>query len=272
MSIPTPAELDAIVAQRIEASVTAGEHRSGGGLAGMARLLGKWRQAHMDRAIFAQTGGVVMTGPFAGLQFVARSTEGCHAPKLIGCYESELHPIIETIAATPYQTVLNIGCAEGYYAVGLARRMPNTRAIARDTDERAQASVRAVAARNGVSDRVETGGLFTPADFAAHAGTRTLVVCDIEGAEEELLNIGAAPALAGFDMLVEAHDCFRPGVSDRLAARFAATHHIERIQPKPEARSLPPAFDGLGDLERLMLVWEWRTGPTPWLWMTARRD
>ena len=24
----------------------------------------------------------------------------------------------------PYEVVLNVGCAEGYYAVGLARRMP----------------------------------------------------------------------------------------------------------------------------------------------------
>lgn len=272
MSIPLPSELDAIVAGRIEASVRAGEHRSGAGLAGMAHLLGKWRQAHFDRLIYARTGGVVMTGPFAGLKFVPRSTEGCHAPKLIGCYESELHPFVETIVATPYETVLNIGCAEGYYAVGLARRMPHTRAVARGTDERAQASVRTVAALNGVENRIETGGLFTTADFAALDGTRTLVVCDIEGAEDELLDPVAAPALAGFDLLVEAHDCFRPGVSARLAERFAPTHEVMLIRPRPEMRCLPPGFEALGDLERLMLVWEWRSGPTPWLWMTARRD
>jgi hypothetical protein len=26
----------------------------------------------------------------------------------------------------------------------------------------------------------------------------------------------------------------------------------------------------LSDLDRLLALWEWRSGPTPWLWMEAQ--
>jgi SAM-dependent methyltransferase len=212
----------------------------------------------------------VMSGPFAGMAFARHSTHGCHAPKLIGCYEAELHTVMAEIVATPYRDILNIGCAEGYYAVGLARLMAEVRVVARDLNPAAQAVTRDVAARNGVGDRVSVGGLFACADFAAYGEGRTLVLCDIEGAEDELLDPVAAPGLVRFDLLVEAHDAAKPGLSARLADRFAATHDIQRIGPEPLNRHVPDVFATLGDLEQMMLVWEWRTGPTPWLWMKAR--
>jgi trans-aconitate methyltransferase len=49
---------------------------------------------------------------------------------LLGCYEQPLQPFIEQAIEAQYSTILNIGCAEGYYAVGMARRMPQTRVMA----------------------------------------------------------------------------------------------------------------------------------------------
>jgi len=40
--------------------------------------------------------------------------------KLLGFYEQPLQPYIEQVIQTGYPTIINIGCAEGYYAVGLA--------------------------------------------------------------------------------------------------------------------------------------------------------
>ena len=39
-------------------------------------------------------------------------------------------PFIEQAIQASYPTILNVGCAEGYYAVGMARRMPNTKVLA----------------------------------------------------------------------------------------------------------------------------------------------
>ena len=96
--------------------------------------------------------------------------------------------MIERIVAAPYERIVDIGCAEGYYAVGLALRMPGTRIFAFDINEKAQAACRNLATLNGVSDRVTVGGLFSGADFADYGGS--CVICDIEGAERDAARPG----------------------------------------------------------------------------------
>lgn len=82
------------------------------------------------QVVTAQQGLVVQGGPFQGLQYVPSIVESALAvpralgsaliPKLLGCYEAELQGVLAQILATPYQDILDIGSAEGYYAVGLA--------------------------------------------------------------------------------------------------------------------------------------------------------
>ena len=90
-------------------------------------------------------GLTVRSGPFAGLRFyVTKAAVGaprvadCLPAKLIGCYEQELHPGIERLLGSSPSTIVNVGAAEGYYAVGLAMRAPGSRvhAFEPDTDRR----------------------------------------------------------------------------------------------------------------------------------------
>ena len=124
-----------------------------------------------------------------------------------------------------------------------------------------------MAAANGVSARVSVRGEATPADFVDCAGRHALVVCDIEGAEQALLDPTRAPGLAAADLLVEVHELIRPGLTDMIAERFAASHRIERIDRRLDDSALPEWMGELSDLDRLLALWEWRGGPTPWLWM-----
>ena len=80
------------------------------------RLLGKWKSVYLQEALLKDGGTVVRHGPFMGMDFLAHSEEGCHIAKLIGCYEQPLHSFIEQAILTSYSKILNIGCAEGYYA------------------------------------------------------------------------------------------------------------------------------------------------------------
>ena len=62
------------------------------------------------------------------------------------------------------------------------------------------------------------------------AKQRVFLICDIEGAETDLLDPAKSPALIDFDLLVEVHD--DPGSSsahDLLVERFQSTHSIETI-------------------------------------------
>lgn len=234
------------------------------------RHLAKWRAELVANTIAERSGATVHSGPFQGMAYPVSASEGARAPRLLGAYEASLAPVIEDIVARGYDLVIDIGAAEGYYAVGLARRMPRARILARDADPKAQALCQALAKANGVAAQIDVGGQMTHGDFDQCLGQKTVIICDIEGAELTLLDPACAPGLRKADILVEAHDCLKPGLSDVIAARFAPTHTVQRFDRTLNDRTLPDWMESLGDLDRLLALWEWRTGPTPWLWMTVK--
>lgn len=231
----------------------------------LLRLLAKWRHMLISSIVIKRQGLVVQAGPFAGMRFADRSTEGCYTARLLGCYEHELHGEVERLVARGFTAVLNIGCGEGYYAIGLARRLPSAQVFAHDTDPQAQALCRQLAEANGVAERVAVGGLFRGEDFSRFDAMDTLLVMDIEGGEMELLDPAAHPALHGMTVLVECHDGIRPGASAEIMRRFSGTHRVKRIGHRLAAPELPDWLYGLGHLDQLLAIWEWRATPTPWL-------
>lgn len=234
------------------------------------RHLAKWRSIVLANTLAAREGTRVAHGPFAGMDYPVAAAEGGRAPRLLGLYEASLHPIIETVISRGYDQVFDIGCAEGYYAVGLARRMPATTVHARDSNPAARDLCAALARANDVADRVRVGPEVTHADLALCAAAPTFVLCDIEGVEHALLDPARAPALAEADLLVEVHEAARPGLMASLNTRFAQTHRITRIDRVLRPDLLPDWAETLSDLDRLLLLWEWRASPTPWLWMERR--
>ena len=236
------------------------------------RLLSKWRSVLIQNTLLKHQGTVVMQGPLAGMDFLPQSAEGCHIAKLLGCYEQPLQPFIEEAINFAYSTILNIGCAEGYYAVGMARRMPNTQVLAFDLNPKAQEVCATLAQKNGVSDRIKVGALFKPEDFKAYESQKVLVLCDIEGAEKDLLNPEVAPALKGMNLIVESHECLIPGITQTLIDRFMDTHQITLIQDngQRQLQNAPQWFNNLAHLDQLLATWEWRSGATPWLVMKAK--
>ena len=230
------------------------------------------RRAAVLRAMLLEAHGPrVLGGPFAGMVFDGTVSEGCYLPRMLGCYEAELHPHLDALGERRPDIVVNVGCAEGYYAVGLARRWPWATVHARDIDPAALDACRRLAEANGVAGRVVVGGRFDGADFAAFAGRRVLVVCDVEGFEEELLDPARFPALAGFDVLAELHPFARPDMAEEIARRFRPTHAVTLVANRvPDAGALPAPLAGLHADDRALAVWETRGTPTPWAVMTAR--
>ena len=213
---------------------------------------------------------VVASGPFAGMSYALAASEGCIIPKLLGCYEAELHDDLRIVAASNYETVLNIGCAEGYYAVGFARAMPMATVHAWDVDETARRRTMENAERNGVSGRMVISEKVVPTHFAQFDRQRVFVLCDIEGAEFELLNPEIAPALRKFDMIVELH----PGSGrdiELFIKRFEASHDTELRRPTLRD---PNAYEVLARLplfDRVLALTE-RLEETPWAILKSKVD
>ena len=236
------------------------------------RLLAKWRSVLVQNTLLKHEGTRVLNGPFKGMQFLERSSEGCHIAKLMGCYEQPLFSHIEKAISEDYEVVLNVGSAEGYYAVGMARRMPNCKIFAFDTDRDAQTACVKLAKMNNVADQIEVGGTFKPENFSRFENKRTLFICDIEGAEQELLDPEKFSGLQNLSLIVESHECIRPGITDLLVSRFSPFHSIIKVDDDGSRsfEETPDWFKELAHLDQMLANWEWRSGPTPWLIMKPK--
>jgi hypothetical protein len=157
------------------------------------------------------------------------------APKLLGTYEKELLPVVEELVSMSPQTVIDIGAAEGYYAVGIARALPGTQVIAFEADAVNRTLLEKMSDRNGVYGRVSIHGACNAEKLGrilADTGPSWIVV-DIEGAEREVLDPEQVPPLAGCHLLVEILDTISPGIGELISRRFQATHTQQEISQQP---------------------------------------
>lgn len=236
------------------------------------------RQTRMKTRIYDKSDPVVLSGPFAGMKYFNEVVWGPIEPRWLGTYEQELHPIIERIFQTNYSNVIDVGSAEGYYAVGLAVRFPLARVYSYDIDPWARSQQRRLARLNGV-DNLKIGKRCTSAELTDHISGRALLVCDIEGGEYDLLNPNETPALRKCDILVELHDHggyhFTPqSGADELASSFSASHEITRIDVAPSrcVSTLDAKIRAKLTAQELAdSIAEHRSPGQLWLWLEARQ-
>lgn len=225
--------------------------------------------------ISAMSGSLVQAGPFNGMHLDFNAFPAHTAPKLLGSYESELHGALETAIDRRPALVINIGSAEGYYAVGLARRLPHALVVACDADPKARRATFRNAALNGVGDRVEVIGAVTRRRLerlrTRARGGRILVVSDCEGAEVDLLDPAGVPMLRRADVLVELHPRVRSDVEQELRCRFRTTHDCRTLDPDGLAAKLTMAPPWLDEPARRLAVDE-RRGRQSWLLLLTKQD
>lgn len=218
----------------------------------------------------------VLNGPFKDMRYpTARAAGSALIPKILGSYERELHPVVERVLQTGYSDVVDIGCAEGWYAVGLAMRLQGVQVHAFDTDPDARELCRSMAEANDVADRVTIRSHCSEQALMTLAlGPRALVVSDCEGYESELFTADVARRLARHDLLIEVHDRFDPALGPRLRERFAATHEqlvIDSIDDTRKLRSYDfPELATFDLAARRQMLSEGRGMVMEWLFLTSR--
>jgi hypothetical protein len=212
--------------------------------------------------------GQVPRGPFEGLKLAPDHRIGeLSVAKLLGVYEHELRAVVS--ATDHWERVVNIGSAEGYYAVGFARRVPGRAVTAYDIDANAQTATTRTATLNGVEDRVTVLGECLPEALLAHADAGALFWIDIEGAEEALLLAAPPDRLARSDLLVETHFPSGAFTGVAVARHFQDTHDITVVRQSEIQPEEVPEFRSLAPLDRHLIMLE-HTTAAPWLWMRGR--
>ncbi|HKY23469.1 MAG TPA: hypothetical protein VJM31_19795 [Vicinamibacterales bacterium] len=208
------------------------------------RLVKEWGLFELNRRLFAEFGDKVVAGPFKGLILNDASRSEHIGPYLLGTYEMELHDTWARILRQTFNQVIDVDASFGYYAVGLASRFPNTPTVVFDTDWWARRAARDMARTNCLTN-VTVKSVCSPAWLARNLRPRALIVSDCEGHEGQLFH-GEIPNLDKATLVVEVHEQFVPGVTDRLRARFHGTHMLEVIDSRsrsphpPRAKTLTP--------------------------------
>lgn len=217
------------------------------------------------QAVLARSEGVVQWGPFQKMSLSSAVSwgDGDLGARLLGIYEQELHGPLESVIATGPSCVVNVGCAEGYVAVGLARRLPDARVVAVDISQKALDTTSSNADLNGLT--VETA-LTVPDDVPDGA----FWFVDVEGAEANVLHPFVYPGLRASSIIVELHPWVDADAEEKIRDRFEDTHTIVEIVQGDRSVN---RFDMLADLtdeQRWALASEGRPERMKWLWLTPR--
>jgi len=218
------------------------------------------------------SGGRVLSGPFAGMSYTGEAVGSQPGPKLLGTYESELAAVVDDCCKRAFANIVDVGAAEGYYAIGTLRRIPKAKGVAFESEPAGRRLLDSMAKLNDVSNRLTIHGLCTLPDLAAalESGASNLVIMDVEGAEDELLDPQQCPGLEDAWILVETHEHLAPGVTEKLTRRFRATHDIKRIDSQPLSATALPTIPSLTPAMVRLLADEMRSSPMSWLWMTPK--
>jgi hypothetical protein len=229
-------------------------------------LKGTLRRTEIDSLILSEHHHTVAAGPFKGMQFISEPRSGRLSPKILGTYERELHPIVRQIMESDYECVINVGCAEGYYAVGLARSMKDIVVHAYDIDKKAIEELVQMAELNAVSEKIVIGGVCDANTLNGFPYKDCILICDIEGNERTLLNPSTAPRLLGFDILVEIHDGSQSTeIHDLLVKRFRDSHNLEFIRYQGRNRRDCASIKSLkGGKSKIIAVDEFRRVGLEW--------
>ena len=235
----------------------------------------RWRRAlvrHMEKEglgeatkrYIERNGCIVKHGPFAGTIYpLDAALSRISIPSLLGTYEHELHDIIRTVTQRKYDLVIDIGSAEGYYAVGLARAL-QIKVLAYDPEPTERKFCQQAVRLNDVESLVELRNLFYASDIRQFRDMRVLCVCDCEGFETEIFNATTIQDVGKWDLLIELH-----GDALHKLTSLSWPHRVAEITSSPLTVTYVE-LEGLGDQRKLLS--ENRSGPQKWLWCDSQTE
>lgn len=215
----------------------------------------------------------VRRGPLAGLRYLPElaQSSGDLVAKLVGTYEQELHPALEDWIAAEPAAIVDVGSAEGTYAVGLALALPRAHVLAFDIDPAARALCGAMAELNGVADRVQVRDACTHDVLNGLPRHGVNLFLDCEGCELELLRPDLVPALRRWPIIVELHDFVDASITATIVARFSPTHDVALVEGTGRDPAAVPELAGLDRRSAIALLSEFRPTAMRWGVLTPRR-
>lgn len=187
------------------------------------------------------------------------------------------YPALNIFLGKQYSAVVDIGCGEGYYAIGCAIRLPQAEIYGFDTEPRVRQLCSAMAEVNNVSARVHIGDFCDRETLRTiPLGNKALIISDCEGYEVSLFDHRMAEFLAPHDLIIETHDFIDIEISDKIRNAFADTHRIQSIKSTDDIERVHTCnyveLTHYTLRDKYLILSEFRPSIMEWLVMTSRQD
>lgn len=237
------------------------------------------RRFRLGQRLSEELHHTVAYGPLRGLILSDTSWWGAadRGSMLLGIYEQEVLAALKDLSVGR-STLIDLGAADGYYAVGAVTSGLFDNSIAFETSELGQDAIAQNALRNSVGDRVRILGEAKPdfllsltKDFELDLSSTVLLV-DIEGAEFDLLSLELLRGLHRAAMIVEVHD-FQPwnhAQVEQLLERAKEFFEISWLTTGPRDLSAFKEISEWPDDDRWILCSESRPKRMKWLVLTPK--
>ncbi len=179
-------------------------------LESIEKALVKLRRKRVSKFIYSLHDGIISDGKFKGLRLTAdtNTSIGALGLKVLGLYEKEIIDYIANLKS--FDTLINLGAADGFYPLGLLKAKKISKAICFEMTEAGRKSILQNAQMNGLSDKIEIFNKATNTSLRdltkkENIG-RALIICDIEGGEFQYINKEDFLLFKNSTWVIELHD------------------------------------------------------------------
>jgi len=236
------------------------------------------RQERISTEVFDILNGIIKYGPFKGLHLDRDTWWGKLdlGSQCLGLYEKEILNLIETTDADHYSTFIDIGAADGYYAIGMLVSGKVGKTICFEQTEKGRNVIAENWRKNHSVGELTILGEANAASFAtlnAKDLENAFVLVDVEGFEFDLLTDEVLSLLRSSTVVIEIHHWMEDFLDKyntflRNADRYFDLDIIPRVER--ETSNLPELRDFTDD-NRLLLTSERRPGVMRFLKLTPKR-
>ncbi len=195
-------------------------------------------------------------------------------PQILGSYEEHIIHLLKEFSGDRYSQFIDIGAADGFFAVGVVRSQIYSNSIAFEISEKGRETIKRCAKLNNVSTDVEVKGL---ADLEslheAVSNKSSVVMIDIEGGEYDLLSGEVLAVLKECCVICELHPWLIPDGDQKQEKLINACENLfetrvirrNSYDPNKIAR-----LNCYSDEQRLLAMGEGRHRNMNWLVLTPK--
>jgi hypothetical protein len=230
------------------------------------------QREHLSNRVFKNYQGTIAFGLFKGLKlnaYTAWSGGKDTGAKILGLYESQ---ILNWIGDKHFDLFIDIGAADGYYAMGLLVSGRTNSAITFETSNADRDVSQHLAIVNRVLDQIEIKGPATEPEIIAvlPQGRNGLILIDIEGGEFDLISENILESAKHYHFIIELHEIFNDRLRKEFIEMCSKSHFVEVIHGLNRNFPRDSFLMSLTDNERVLILSEGRQSGMEWLALSPR--